>query len=439
MVIANLLQQRFGHDKDFTVRRLQLGSSAVTVLGFRSLVNFPQSLAMIRKQIGSDDLTNDTAPRLLSGLGQELSDEEEACSEILDGMLLLVHDPSGTCVSLSPVPQSLTRSIEPPITENVVRGTSSAFNEDLLTNVGLLRKQLNSDHLRIDTYKCGSLSKNRIVVSYLSGRIQPALLKSITQAIESHLDADVNNVLDLSQVFKLPKYTLISRYNTTELPQSAARALKNGRAVLFIERFPFAVILPSLVSDLFIVEDDRNYSIAIATLLRLTRLFGILTTILFPSIYVALVSVNPEVLRFELAHSIAISRLEVPYPAIVETLLLLFVLELILEAIIRLPANIGPTVTMVGGIVLGEAAVSAKLVSNLLIIILAAVTISSAVVVGYQNALSIRLFKYVLLFLAAAFGVLGIVAGLAIICSYLAGVRTFGIPYLQMNRARGGE
>lgn len=436
-MIANRLQQRFGHDKDLIFRRLQLGSSTVTVIGFKSLVNFPQSLALIRKQIGANDCTNDTVPSRLMGLGQELSDEEEACSEILDGMLLLVHDASGICISLSPIQQPLTRSIESPITENVVRGPSSAFNEDILTNIGLLRKQLNSDLLRITTYKCGSISKNRIVVSYLSGRIQPELLESITSAIESHPNADVNTVLELSKVFGFPKLTLVSRYNTTELPQSAASALMNGRAVLFIERFPFAVILPSLVSDLFVVEDDQNHPIVIAALLRATRLFGILTTILFPSVYVALVSVNPEVLRFELAHSIAISRLDVPYPAIVETLLLLLILELILEAIIRLPANIGPTVTMVGGIVLGEAVVSAKLVSNLLIIILAAVTISNAVVVGYQNALSIRFLKYLLLFLASAFGVLGIVAGLAIVCSYLAGVKSLGIPYLQMNRARG--
>ncbi|WP_279326186.1 spore germination protein [Bacillus litorisediminis] len=150
-----------------------------------------------------------------------------------------------------------------------------------------------------------------------------------------------------------------------------------------------------------------------------------------------MVSVNPEVLRIELALSVAQSREGVPYPALVEIIMLLIILELIMEASVRLPKSIGPTITMVGGIILGQAAVEAKLVSNLLIIILAATTIANSTVVGFQNSNSIRLFKYLIVLMASMFGILGILAGIFIICTYLASVKTFGIPFINLSSSKG--
>ncbi|MDR6549605.1 hypothetical protein J2736_000788 [Paenibacillus qinlingensis] len=439
MSIVNSLKEHFHHDREYTSRHLWLGSIPITLLGLRTLINFPQSLTMIREQLLSVDGLDHLVEERLKGLGHNVSEctLDDLISELLDGMLLVIHEPSGTYISVIPVAQPINRSVAVPLTENVVRGSSSAFNEDIGINIGLLRKHINSSELQIATYRFGEESKNCVILSYMDTKIDPTLLKSITDAIESNLDKDITNVQELSRMFGFSNFTLVTRYNTTELPQSAARALKNGKAVLFIERLPFALVLPSLVSDMFVIADDSNHPPVFAVTLGLIRIIGALITLIIPGLYVALVSVNPDVLRFELAHSIARSRIDVPYPAIVETLLLLFILELTLEAIIRLPPSIGPTVTMVGAIVLGQAVVAAKLVSSLLIIVLAATSISSATIVGYQNGLTIRLFKYILLLLSAIFGVLGLLFGIVIICSYLAGVKSLGVPYLQLKNPEG--
>jgi hypothetical protein len=189
---------------------------------------------------------------------------------------------------------------------------------------------------------------------------------------------------------------------------------------------------------MFAIENDRNFPLPIMFAIRIIRIIGILVTLISPGLYVALVSVNPEVLQIQLALSVAQSREGVPYPALVEIILMLVILELILEASVRLPKSIGPTITMVGGIILGQAAVEAKLVSNLLIIILAATTIANSTIVGFQNAVSIRLFKYAIVLLAAIFGILGLVAGLVFIGAYLASLNTYGKSYLYLN-VKGNE
>jgi hypothetical protein len=188
--------------------------------------------------------------------------------------------------------------------------------------------------------------------------------------------------------------------------------------------------------DVFCLDSDRNLPLPLMLFLRALRVIGAWATLILPGLYVALVSFNPEVLRIEMALSIAATRIGVPYPAIVEIVIMLLILELIIEASVRLPKNIGPTITMVGGIILGQAVVQAKLVSNLLIIILAATTIANSTIVGLQQSLALRLSKYVVVIMASIFGLLGILEGLLLICAYLASLNTYGIPYVGFSTTK---
>lgn len=438
MAAMDEVNDHFSSYPDFVHQKLQIASDTFTFAGLKSLINFPQTIYMVRDPLLSAAMNKLELLDVFTGLGQAISvDTNKIISEISDGMLIAVHEATGTVISIYPVPQPSSRAISLPNMENNVGGSNSAFNEDLNSNLVLLRSHINDNDLRIKSYTFGSHKKNTVMLCFLEQTIDPNLLSKLTQKLEANQNTEISNLKELSSVFQFSSFSMVTHYMTYELPQNAVRAIKNGRAVLFIERLPFAIILPSLVSDMFITEDDMNHPPVFTWMLKSLRIIGSLTTLIFPGLYVALVSVNPDVLRFELAHSIARSRLDVPYPAIIEALLLLVIMELIMEAIIRLPSSIGPTVTMVGGIVLGQAVVDAKLVSNLLIIVLAAATIANATVVGFQNSYTIRLFKYLLLILAAFLGVLGLLSGLVILCAYLAGVRTLGIPYLQLIKPKG--
>ncbi|TBL74611.1 spore germination protein [Paenibacillus thalictri] len=436
MKLSEQLQQLFRNDADFIIQPTWLAGIPIQLAGYKSLIDIPQTLMLLHSQAGKISLSNEMFPSLLNGLGYQLTGCDEAVTELLKGRLIVIYEPAGIIVSAIPVSKTLTRAIEAPTTENVLRGSISAFQEDIDKNIGMLRRHVFSEQLQVKSYSIGKSQPNRLEVVYLENRINSNLLNKIVQRIETQLDMDIQNLQQLDKMLGFSKWTLVTKLNTTELPQYAASALQNGKAVLLFERFPFGIILPSLLWDMFSAHDDLNFPYIYMVLTRFLRIIGALVTIMFPGLYVALVSVNPDVLRIELALSIARSRIDVPYPAFVETLLLLLVLELTLEASLRLPKSIGPTITMVGGIILGQAVVAAKLVSNLLIIILAGTTIATSTVVGFQNSLVLRLFKYLILMLSAIYGVLGLASGIVVMVAYMASVTSFGVPYLYMTKAK---
>lgn len=426
-------------DSDLLIRETNLSQYSVSIIGYSSLIDLPRTLDLLHKQAESGAAANHNVETFMQTFGKVIKDPDESAilSTIVRGDILLYFDQHDVFVRTSPVPKVLTRSIEAPTTENVLRGAISSLVEDIDTNIGMIKKHSASEHLRVKSYRFGNKDGKRLSLLYREDTADPKLIRAIMKKIESRLDWRIQNLQQLSNMLGFPRWGFVTRFNSTELPQEAELALSHGKAVLLLERMPFALLLPSLIWDLFAVENDQNFPVVFMYLVRLLRIIGVLTNIIVPGLYVALVSVNPDVLRIELALSIAKSRIDVPYPALVETLLLLVILELILEASIRLPKAIGPTLTMVGGIILGQAVVSAKLVSNLLIIILAATTISSSTVVGFQNSISIRVFKYLLLFLSAIYGVLGLLSGMVIICAYLASITSFGIPYLHIMKPKG--
>ncbi|MDU2242977.1 MAG: spore germination protein [Paenibacillus sp.] len=446
MKLPDQIRNRFEQDGDFFIEGHILAGRPVRIMGFKSLVDLPKTWANLQSRVREavPDIASDTdssptsALTVLNKLGRKISEPDEArlLAVLTAGDLIICYEDPETYLDVVPIPITLTRSIEQPLNENVLQGSASAFNDDLATNIGLLKRELNTASLRTQVYLAGNNSPRKLALLYLEGQVEPALLQEVSERLEAKKSWDLYNLQRLCKALGFQPWKAVPKLYTTELPMEAAHALRQGRVVLFLDRFPFAMILPALIGDMFMMENDRNYPILFMHLIRGLRIAGILINLIMPGLYVALVSVNPEVLRIELALTIAESRSGVPYPAFIETLLLLIVLELIIVASVRLPKSVGPTLTVVGGIILGQAVVEAKLVSSLLIIILAATSIANSAVVGFQNSLPIRLFKYLTLVLASLYGVLGVMSGLVIICAYLASVTTYGIPYLHFIKPK---
>ncbi|WP_248923953.1 spore germination protein [Paenibacillus hamazuiensis] len=438
MELLERLQSRQKQDADLFLHRMLLARQPVTLTGYKSLIDLPHTMMLLQQQAQNAVAEDRPLFALASGIGEYMNDADEQAviAAISEGNLVVFPDGSDMTFKLTPVNRTLSRSIEAPTTENVLRGSISAFIEDIDTNLGILKKQFISDKLRIQSYWVGTDQRRRAIILYTEGKASSKFNHDLIQKIESNLDKDIPNLQALAHVLGFSKWVLAPGFNTTELPQNAAWALGQGKTVLFLDRFPFAIIMPSVIMDMFAAENDHNFLPIFMFIIRFLRIIGVLSNMLMPGLYVALVSVNPDVLRIELALSIAGSREGVPYPAVFETLLLLVILELTLESSVRLPKTIGPTITMVGGIILGQAVVQAQLVSNVLIIILAATTIASFAVVGFNNAVIIRLPKYLILILSAMYGVLGLFVGMMLVCASLASASVFGIPYLYKWKAR---
>lgn len=431
------ITNKFKNNDDFFLQQDYLLDSPVILMGFNTLIDLTESREAIHTYIEHALSISKTENELMSLFGEvKENDMNVVVSSIVQGKLIIFFGKYNKFVVSQPIPKLLNRFTEPPTNENVLQGPLSSFVEDIEQNVGIARKQVSSDHLVVKSFYVGKDEKKKISLLYCEDHVQMDLVNNIVRQFELNLDKEVHNLQNLSRTMGFSAWGPFSKFNTTELPQEVAQSLRVGKVVLFVDRLPLALILPSLLWDMFAMENDRNYPLPLMFSVRLLRIIGVLMTLIVPGLYVALVAVNPEVLRIELALAVSQSRDSVPYPALIEILLILVILELILEASIRLPKSIGPTITMVGGIILGQAIVAAKLVSNLIIIILAATTIANSTVVGFQNSLSIRLFKYLIVVLAAIYGVLGILAGLVLVCAYLASLSTFGIPYIQINVAK---
>ncbi|MCY9660665.1 spore germination protein [Paenibacillus chondroitinus] len=431
------ITNKFLNNDDFFLQQDYFMNTPVILMGFNTMIDLAESREAFHVYTENAISTSQSADELMSLFGEVKENDLNAIvSSIVQGKLILYFSKYNKFVVSQPIPKLLNRFTEPPTNENVLQGPLSSFVEDIEQNIGIVRKQVSTDQLFVKSFYVGKDEKKKISLLYCENHVQMELVNNIVRQLEMNLDKDVHNLQNLSKTMGFAAWESFSKFKTTELPLEAAQCLRMGKVVLFVDRLPLALILPSLLWDLFAMENDRNYPLPLMVSVRLLRIIGVLMTLIVPALYVALVAVNPEVLRIELALAVSQSRDSVPYPALVEILLILVILELILEASVRLPKSIGPTITMVGGIILGQAIVAAKLVSNLIIIILAATTIANSTVVGFQNSLSIRLFKYLIVVLAAMYGVLGILAGLVLVCAYLASLNTFGVPYIQINVAK---
>lgn len=426
----------FEANGDFRQEQRTIKGSRYLFCYFVTLVDIANTNEAIRLFTEGEE----SGKKLLSGqlnLTADLSGSE-IVEAIVGGRIVCFIEGGSGMIAFDPVGQNLARTITTPQNENAIQSPMQGFIEDFQTNLGLLRFQMKSQELIIEMYQFGETSKKRIALCHKEGVINEQLLSNIAACLSSRQNMMVNNMQQLLKVLGQDKFSLVPTTLTTELPSEAETHLNQGKAVLFLEGFPFAIVVPALVTDIWSVKSDYNIPYCFMAFIRMLRMLGLAIGVVSPGLYVAFVSVNPEVLRIQLALSIAASREGVPYPALLEVLFLLIILELIVEAIVRLPKSIGPTITMVGGVILGQAIVQAKLVSNMLTIVLAATTIANFSLNGVQNMTFIRISKYGILLLSAIFGFLGLVAGLVILCIYMARIEVFGVPYFNYDVKKGG-
>ncbi|MBM7564962.1 spore germination protein [Paenibacillus sacheonensis] len=433
------LRDQFSENDDFFMLQDSFLGTPVVLLGLKSLIDVvPMKLSLQTYHAAAIEshITLDAFKKVL-GEADEAVGAHEIYGSILNGKLFIYFEADDSFVIMDPIPRALNRSIETPINENVMQGSQSAFTEDIATNVGLVRKQLQSDHLRVHTHTIGTEEAKDVALVYYEGRADMDFIRRIERQFAQNKNKTIENLQQFSkEILGFPTWSMVSKFNQTELPQEAAHSLRKGRVLLFVDRLPLALVTPGMLWDAFCLDSDRNFPLPLMLFLRTVRVLGALATLILPGLYVALVSVNPEVLRIEMALSIAQTRAGVPYPAIIEIIFMFVVIELTIEASFRLPKTIGPTITMVGGIILGQAAVQAKLVSNLLIIILAATTIANSTIIGLQQSLALRISKYVVVVLASMFGVLGILEGMLLICGYLGSLTAYGIPFVGFPNAK---
>ncbi|PEL13856.1 spore germination protein [Bacillus sp. AFS017336] len=322
-----------------------------------------------------------------------------------DTIILLNHD-CNFLVACTKMVQS--REITEPSTQTIIRGPKDSFTESLRTNTSLIRNRIQHTALRLETYKVGEVTRTDVEIMYIQGVVDQELLKEVKKRISS---IKIDAVIDSSYLEKYihnDQQTFFPTSIFTERPDAAVGNLLEGRIILFIAGSPFVMILPTTFIQFFQSPEDYYQSTYVSTFIRVLRYICFLAAMFVPGIYVAVTSFHQGIIPTVLLVNFAAQREGVPLPVIVEAIVMEIVFELLQEAGVRMPRLIGQTLSIVGALILGQAAVQAGFISNSMIIIVAVTAIASFAIPYYNMSIVARLFRYLILMAGAYIGLIGI-------------------------------
>lgn len=336
-----------------------------------------------------------------------------------------------SCAFVADIKGWNTRSVGKPISEAVLSGPQEAFCETVMTNIALVRKILKDPNLIAENIAVGTKSKTPCALMYINGITNISLVKEARRRL-SEIDtdyifssADVEMLIEDSTLFPLPQLL------KTERPDRAAAQLSDGKVIVIVQGSPFVLILPANARDLLEASEDNYVRIAEANFMRFIRLVGCFLALFLPGIFISTVLYHHESIPTDLLFAIEASREQMPFPIVLELVIMILAFELIKEASIRVPEPIGSTLGIVGGLILGQSAVSANIASPLLIIIVSIAALGAFAAPSTSVSRAISVLQFVFIFLGAIAGFLGLAFAIFTLCSYLATEESFGVPYMS--------
>lgn len=325
------------------------------------------------------------------------------------------------------------RPIEEPIAESVIRGPREGFIESLETNLSLLRRRIRSPLLKTKSVTLGKYIKTQVVICYMEGITPEAF---VTEAEKRLQRIELDGVLESGYIEELIEdhpYSPFPQVLNTERPDVAIANLLEGRIVIMQDGSPFVLVMPVSFYSLIQSSEDYYQRALISALIRWLRYLFLLISLLLPSAYIAILTFHQEMIPTTLLLTVAASRERIPFPALVEALIMEVVFEALREAGVRLPKQTGAAVSIVGALVIGQAAVQAGLVSAPMIMIVALTGIASFTIPRFTAGIALRMLRFPMMFLAGSLGLLGIMLGLLLILIHMASLRSLGVPYLNAH------
>ena len=314
--------------------------------------------------------------------------------------------------------------------EKVLRGSREGFSDSVKSNSALVRKRLRDTRLKVEEYKIGVRSHTLTQVLYMDDLVHEGLLEEVKGRLE---EFQIDGILDSGMLEQLTEdvwYSPFPQYQTTERPDRAVQEILKGKVVILCDNSPEALILPGNFSSFMESSEDWYHRFEMASFLRILRYLAVIMATVLPGLYLAVIRFHTQILPSALILSFAEAREGVPFSSVVELIFLELAFELIREAGVRVPGSLGNAIGIVGGLVIGQAAVEANLVSPIVVMIVALTALGSMTVPNEEFAAAFRLVKYGFLILGGYLGIYGIVLGVYLVIGHLAGLISFGIPYL---------
>lgn len=355
----------------------------------------------------------------------------EALAGIMSGSVLILLDEENAGL-IVPIPGWEERSVAESETQPVIRGPHEAFVETIRTNTAMVRRRVKDARLRLVSVQAGTMTRTRVGVMYMQGIAEETVIDQVIGQLRGIRQDKVleSEYLERS-LLGIKHWSVFPRVYNTDRPDTISAGIMEGRVAVFVDGTPFVLLLPSLFVDFIQSAEDYYQQSLYASLIRLLRYLGLFICMLAPSVYIALTTFHQDMIPTVLLLSLAAQREGVPFPAFVEALFMEVTFEILREAGLRMPRTIGPAVSIVGTIVIGQAAVEAGIVSAVMVIVVAITAISSFVIPSYSMAIAARMLRFGFMAMAALFGSFGLTIGIILLVVHLAMLNSFGVPYLR--------
>ena len=445
-ISANLefLKQKTGNSTDISSRTLYISQDPLikivivyvqglidnpTVADFliESIMNHPELHVKLSADEALDVISDDVVS--LDGV-TTVQDWKTLFLSLLSGQTIIFID--GISKALAANTQGgEKRAVQEPSTHLAVRGSKEGFTESNETNIAMVRRIINSPDLWVESMKIGTVTNTDVSIMYLNGIAKDKVVKEVRKRLK---DIRIDSILEsgyIEQLIEDQAMTPFPTINNTERPDMVAGNLLEGRVAIFVNGTPFVLLVPALFIQFFQSVEDYYNRFDIGSATRFLRIVVFLISLVGPALYIGATTFNQEMIPTQLLIAIAAQRETVPFPAFIEALIMEIAFEILREAGLRMPKAIGSTISIVGALVIGQAAVQAGVVSPAMVIIVSITAIASFATPSYSIAISARLLRFGFMLSAAVLGIYGIILALFLLIVHLCSLRSFGVPYMS--------
>ena len=426
----------FGSTGDFIARKLQCGGHTIYAYMIDGLIASATASETILKPLsrlpsGPIRAIYDAAldGTVYNNVADPCADEKTVAAKLVNGFLVVLFPGAGAVAFEVKSPEK--RGIAPPTVENTVKGPKDAFTENIRTNTGLLRRHLRSEGLRFSQTTAGTLTRTNLAVAWVEGITDPELVSRLLKRLDSMDAGSLLTPADVEEQVTGSRATPFPLYQYTERTDKFAQGLLSGRVGLLVDGLPQGYLLPVDVGYLMTSPEDEGMDYVSASFIRVLRYGALLLSLLLPGVYVALTAFHQQMIPLELLEAIIESKQSVPFSTAAEVLGLLLAFELLQEAGIHLPQSVGQSVSIIGGIVVGTAAVEASLISPAALIAVSLSGICGFALPSRDFAQAARLFRFGFAILGAFAGLFGVTVGFIAMLIHLAGLTSLDVPYLM--------
>lgn len=436
-VSLGLFRDSFSDCADFRVRTVSApGERPCHALWLEGCISGGDAMRNVLQPLSSLSLSPPLRAirRILSGsaLGPAVTlcrTAEEALAALPGGSVVLLFDSVGVALALEEK-TAARRAVTEPTVEKTVLGAKDAFTETLRTNTSLLRRRMRTPKLKLREFTLGARTKTAVDLLYIEGSAPTALTDALSGLLSSSGDTDILTTGDLERLLSASPRGAFPRACHTERPDRFLQGLLSGQAGLLVDNIPVGLLLPGTLPELMRVGEDSARHAVVARSLAVLRTIALFVSLLLPSLYVAVAMYHPEMIPYELLLSVIESKQAVPFSTAAEVLGMLLAFEFLQEAGIRLPESIGQTVSVIGALIVGQSAVDARVLSPIVIIVVAVAGIAGYTVPSQELSSALRLWRFLLVLAAMALGAFGIMAALCVLFWRLCDAESFSRAYL---------